>query len=280
MKFPDCQTDFLALNSAEKILGKRAPDDGAGQNDGLHEVVSQLLAPKLASLHQQWRVPAFPVEYDAQVITEFARLVILPDGGEATEFFLRERDSGMSVAALVETLLAPTARRLDKLWFEDECDFVDVTLGVTRLRSLLKTNLRVVNGQSTPGRSALLISGPRERHFFGLEIIAAFLASSGWETVLGLGLSAAENAHAAETQWFAVLGVTVSEEAHLEDAARSIEAVRRRSINPAISVMVGGWALRGRPDLVAQIGGDAMADDGPGALLLANRFYVDQIALD
>ena len=97
---------------------------------------------------------------------------------------------------------------------------------------------------------------------------------------MGLGLSTPEYARAAESQWFAVLGVTVSEEAHLEDAARSIEAVRRRSVNPSISVMVGGWALRGRPDLVAQIGGDAMAEDGPGALLLANRFYVDQIAVD
>jgi methanogenic corrinoid protein MtbC1 len=278
MKFLECQTDFLAVNRAKKVI--EPMDVCASQSEGLEEVVNNLLAPKLANLHQQWRVPEFPIEYDAQVITEFARLVIQPDGSEANSFFLRRRDNGMSMAALVETLLAPTARRLDKLWFEDECDFVDVTLGVTRLRAMLRTNLRVLNGPSTPGRSALLISGQKERHFFGLEIIAAFLASSGWEAVLGLGLSATENARTAESQWFAVLGVSVSEEAHLEDAARTIELVRRRSANPSISVMVGGWALHGRPELVAQIGGDAMAQDGPRALLLANRFYGDQLAVD
>lgn len=281
MKFPECQTDLMALNSAKKLSIKRPTDDlCASQSEGLEQVVNDILAPKLANLHHQWRVPEFPAEYDAQVITDFARLIIRPDGEEATSFFLRCRDTGMGLAALVETLLAPTARRLDKLWFEDECDFVDVTLGVTRLRAMLRTNLRVLNGPSTPGRSALLVSTPRERHFFGLEIIAAFLASSGWEAVVGLGLSGPENAQTAESQWFSVLGVTVSEEAHLEDAARTIEAVRRRSANPSISVMVGGWALHGRPDLVAQIGGDGMAEDGPRALLLANRFYGDQLAVD
>jgi methanogenic corrinoid protein MtbC1 len=276
---PDRQASFLALNSPKKILTRRALNADAGKSEGLEQVVNNHLAPKLASLHQQCRVLPFPIEQDAQVIAEFARLVILPDGTQASNFFLRKRDDGMSMAALSETLLAPTARRLDKLWFEDECDFLDVTLGVTRLRSLLRTSVQIVNGSVAPGRSALLISAPRERHFFGLEVVGAFLESSGWDTVVCLGRSASDDAHAAESQWFSVLGVTVSDEAHLEGAAHAIETVRRRSANPSISVMVGGWALRGRPDLAARIGGDAMAEDGAEALLLANRFYFDQFAV-
>ena len=279
MECRDRQTNFLATNETDLILSSRLPCVGAGENMLLERVVSEHLAPKLANLHKQWRVPSASFTPDADVITEFARLVILPDASKAAKFFFRKRDEGMSVATLLDTLLTPTARRLGDFWFEDECDFVEVTLGVTRLRSLLETCMRFANGSDAPGRSALLITAPKERHFFGLEVVEAYLVSSGWDTVLSLGRSASENARAAETQWFSVLGVTVSEEAHLDDAARAIEMVRRRSANPSISVMVGGYALHGRPDLAARIGGDAMAEDGPGALLLANRFYYDQFTV-
>jgi methylmalonyl-CoA mutase cobalamin-binding subunit len=252
---------------------------GPCSSNRLERVVNEHLGPKLASLHQRWRVPAFPFEADAEVIAEFARLAIQPDGREAESFFFRKRDDGMSMAALFETLLVPTARRLGDLWFEDDCDFVDVTLGITRLRALLETCVRVSSGPGAPGRSALLISAPKERHFFGLEVVSAFLVSSGWDTALALGHSASDNARAAESQWFSVLGVSVSDGAHLDDAARAIEAVRRRSANPSIGVIVGGLGLRGRPDLAARIGGDALAEDGPGALLLSNRFYFDQLAV-
>lgn len=277
LESPERHARFLAFDASNKLGG--GPRIGVGPNRCLEQVVNEHLGPKLASLHQQWRVPAFPFEADADVITEFARLVIQPDGRKAANFFFRQCDDGMSMAALFETLLAPTARRLGDFWFEDECDFVDVTLGVTRLRALLETRVRIAGGPGGPGRSVLLISAPKERHFFGLEVVAAFLISSGWDTVLALGRSAADNARAAESRWFSVLGVTVSEETHLDDAARVIEAVRRRSANPAITVMVGGCALHGRPDLAARIGGDAMAEDAPGALLLANRFYFDQLAV-
>lgn len=273
----DRPTGFLPINGFNRFTHRRPPYMGAGECERLERVVNEHVGPKLASLHQQWRVPAFPFEADADIVAEFARLVIQPDGKEASNFFLRKRDEGVSMAALFETLLTPTARKLGEFWFEDSCDFVDVTLGVTRLRALLETCVRVSSGPSAPGRNALLISAPKERHFFGLEVVGAFLVSSGWDTILAHGRSAADNARIAESQWFAVLGVTVSEESQLDDAARAIEAVRRRSANPSISVMVGGWALRGRPDLAARIGGDAMAEDGPGALLLANRFYFDQL---
>lgn len=279
MERTDNQKGFLAQNDPDFILSSRSPHVDGGNNQLLERVVNEHLAPRLASLHKQWRIPAVALESDSDIITEFARLVILPDGREAANFFFRRRDSGMNMSELFDTLLAPTARRLGDFWFEDECDFVEVTLGVTRLRALLETCVRLASGPDAPGRSALLITAPRERHFFGVEVVAAYLGSSGWDTVLSLGRSAAENARAAETQWFSVLGVTVSDEAHLEDAARVIEAVRRRSANRSISVMVGGVALRGRPDLAARIGGDATAEDGQGALLLANRFYYEQLTV-
>jgi methanogenic corrinoid protein MtbC1 len=277
LEAPDRQAGFLQLNGSTKLMTRRTTYMGAGESECLERVVNEHLGPKLASLHQQWRVPAFPLEADADVIEEFARLLIRPDGTAATNFFLRKREDGVGMAALFETLLTPTARRLGDFWFEDSCDFVDVTLGVTRLRALIESCVRVGRGPGAPGRSALLISAPKERHFLGLEVVGAFLVSSAWDAVLSLGRSACDNARVAESQWFSVLGVTVSEESQLDDAARAIEAVRRRSANPSISVMVGGWALRGRPDLAARIGGDAMAEDGAGALLLANRFYYDQL---
>jgi len=272
----DHHAGIVQLQEASKLTAGRA--SLGVENGRLERVVKEHLGPKLASLHRKLRVPAFPFEADAEVVTEFARLVIQADGADAEKFFFRKRDEGMGVAALFETLLAPTARQLGESWFQDECDFVDVTLGVTRLRALLETCVRVSSGPGAPGRNALLISAPKERHFFGVEIVSAFLVSSGWDTTLSLGRSAVDNARIAESQWFSVLGVTVSDKAHLDGAARAIEAIRRRSANRSIAVLVGGCALSGRPDLAARIGGDAMAEDGAGALLLANHYYFDQAA--
>jgi len=273
----DHHASIMAIHDASKIAVVK-PQLVESQTARLEKVVNEHLGPKLASLHQKWLVPAFPFEADAEIVAEFARLVVQPDGAAAEQFFLRKRDEGMSMAALFETLITPTARRLGECWYEDECDFVDVTLGVMRLRGLLETCVRVSGAPAAPGRNALLVSAPQERHFLGIEVVSAFLVSSGWDTALCLGQTASAYARLAETQWFSVLAVTVSDEAHLDGAARAIEAVRRRSANPSISVIVGGWALRGRPDLVARIGGDAMAEDGAGALLLANRFFFDQAA--
>ena len=92
------------------------------------------------------------------------------------------------------------------------------------------------------------------------------------------GHSIEQNADTVSSQWIAAAGVTVSRETNLDLVARTIDNVRRNSLNPSISVMVGGILFKGRPDLIVRVGADAMAEDGPTAVLLARRLYLEQSA--
>lgn len=72
-------------------------------------------------------------------------------------------------------------------------------------------------------------------------------------------------------QWFTLVGISVGSEQQLESVAASIRAIRRRSRNRAIGVMVGGPVFVGQPDLAARIGADATAIDGLQATLQAQN---------
>jgi len=79
------------------------------------------------------------------------------------------------------------------LWDNDECDFIDVTLGVARLQKLLAT----FNGSHLlPGldmrRQVLLAMTPGDQHYFGASMVERFLQAAGWSVEAAFDRSAAE----------------------------------------------------------------------------------------
>lgn len=274
----DCHALPLGLSIAEG-WNARAVEDAAFTatlNARLRSVVVGRIVPSLALMHREWKSIRSAAQPSREDIDAFAEAILGTDAEAADLLFRRLRERGFSVEELFENLLAPTARQLGELWAEDVCDFVAVTVGVNRLRIMLEIYASAPSHIGESRRCALLITTPSERHLFGVDVVATFLRSSGWDAVRSIGRDAEENARTVSEGWFAVVGVTIGEESRLDAAARAIEAVRRASVNRAIAVMAGGQALRGRPDLVARIGADAMANDGPSAVLLAQKLYLAQ----
>lgn len=263
-------------------ISQGSDDDGErslrGWNARLEEVIRERIVPRLVLVHKVASAPDQSPGPQPDDIAEFGQLVVATDPGAAELFFARMHERGFSAESLFETLLAPTARHLGELWEADLCDFVDVSIGVGRLQTLLETFSRAPSLTVDAQRRTLLIATPGDQHLFGLDVIASFLRISGWEVLIEKGLSTEQNADTVSSQWIAVAGVTMGREASLDVVARTIDAVRRASLNPAISVMVGGIVFKGRPDLVVRVGADAMAHDGPSAALLARRLYLDQSA--
>jgi methylmalonyl-CoA mutase cobalamin-binding subunit len=274
----DCYVPSLgpSIGRGEDALREESVARAALQSARLRKVVRDHIVPRLTLLHSDLRRPSAVEPPTREDIDAFGAAILGTEPDAADQLFQRWRERGLTTDELFENLLAPTARRFGELWFEDLCDFVEVTIGVNRLRLMLETYACAPARIGDPGRRALLITTPQEGHRFGLDVVASFLRESGWETQLEIGRSASDNAEAAAGSWFAVAGVTIGKEAHLPAAARAIEAVRRASRNSAIAVIVGGQALSGRPDLVARMGGDASAEDGPSAALLAEKLYIAQ----
>lgn len=179
---------------------------------------------------------------------------------------------GTSVEALLTDLLAPVARRLGEWWEADLCDFVDVTMALWRLQEVTRELVaRVPGAAASPvrGRHALFSVAPGESHMFGVVILEACFRRAGWVTVTA-GNGDSPTALVAQAP-VDLVGLSASTDAGVAALPAEIAAIRRRSCNPNLKVLVGGPPFVARPDLVDAVGADATAADARVALSLADR---------
>ncbi|MCJ2011490.1 B12-binding domain-containing protein [Methylobacterium sp. J-076] len=240
----------------------------------LGQVVQAEILPQLMLLHRGFvSAEAKPVfKPDVGQVAAFSDLALAPDEAPIIEAFSALLAQGHPLDRLFLDLLAPVAALLGRMWDDDLCDFLEVTTGVARLQHLV-TRFRIddeafpLNGK----RRVLLMGAPGERHTFGVRIIEQFLRRAGWIVSIGLSSSPDEIAALVASEWFAVVGLTLSDETRVEPLAQAIRSVRAVSLNRGIGVMVGGPVFLAQPELVARVGADASAVDAATAVLLAQR---------
>ena len=253
---------------------RRSADAARERCLALGRVVQSEVIPRLMLLHRDF-VPAAPEpapKPDVAQIAAFTDLVLGTDEAPVLAAFTALMAQGHSVDSLFLDLLAPAAALLGRLWDEDLCDFLEVTAGVACLQGLIaRFRIDPETGIGDGTRRLLLMGAPGEQHTFGVRIVEQFLRRAGWEVTSGLASSPEEIARMVATEWFGVVGLTLSNETRIDPLAAAIRSVRAASRNRAIGVMVGGPVFLERPELVAQVGADASAVDAATAVLLAQR---------
>jgi methanogenic corrinoid protein MtbC1 len=205
---------------------------------------------------------------------QLTRLSLITDIEALFGFVEAIRHRGVTERDLYLKLLAPAARLLGDMWERDECDFLQVAMGLGRLHQLLQRISLLTQGPDTfdsrgHGRRALLATVPGEIHCFGVMMVSQFFRQNGWDVFNEFPATEAELCACVRAQSFAIIGLSAGSETKLEGLAAAVRAVRRSSRNSAAGVIVGGPLLQGRPDLVARVGADATADDGEQAARLA-----------
>ena len=211
---------------------------------------------------------------DVADVREFVRLLLNHDVGVAAAYVEMVRQRGASLEGVCLYLLAPAARELGLLWEEDECDFMQVTVGLCRLHHLLRElspEFRPEKSERKVDRNILLAPVPGDQHTFGLTLVAQFLRRAGWEVWHEYPTKSAEVLELVRANWFSVVGLSVGTETRLDDVATIIRAIRHASRNRAVGIMVGGPVLVARPELAGLVGADATAIDGPAAVLCADH---------
>jgi methanogenic corrinoid protein MtbC1 len=278
---PDLRASAGLRAEADALTSRRSSSASGdpGRRRQLALVIRDQIVPRLVAIHHDIHRTEMLESVSPEEIDHFGQLVMASDPQAATVFFERMRERGHSLDTLYEGLMAPTARHLGELWHQDRCDFIDVTLGVSRLQELLKifssaADITIVDIR----RRALLIATPGDHHLFGLDLIGTFLREAAWDVMMEKGLGVEQNIRTVAGEWFGVAGVAMSAVSMLDAVARTIEALRRASLNPAIAVIVGGRAFNEHPELVARVGADAAANDGPTAAIVAKRLLIQQAA--
>ena len=209
-------------------------------------------------------------------LDDFVHVLLKPDPDESLAFVEKMRAEGGAHHAIFLDLLAPAARRLGNLWDNDDCDFMEVAVGVQRLQRILRVLSPIRSGGEggDGGRSrVLLLPAPGETHLFGIAIVEKFFLDAGWDVTQSTEHDFLEKVSAS---WFDVIGFSMSYYRNLDRLGQAVAAARRRSANPDLRVLVGGPAFLDNPDLVAKVGADAMAIDAPSAVVSATNLIKRQ----
>ena len=194
----------------------------------------------------------------------------------ATRYVGMLRADGTPLSALYLDLLAPAARRLGKLWEDDECSFTDVTVGVCRMHQVLLEFSRcfdATTGGDDPGRKTLIIPVPGEQHTFGIFMVIEFLRRAGWNCYSGTPGNANEFRDLINSQDFDVIGFSVSAERNIETARDLVSRVRDSDRNGGTTIVVGRRLVNEHPELADEIGADATASSGEDAVAQFNRLF-------
>ncbi len=213
---------------------------------------------------------------DEADVAELVRL-LLAHGPEVSAGYVDTvRHRGASLESVCLHLLAPAARELGLMWENDECDFMQVTVGLCRLHQVLRdmsAEWRQDEVSVSVERSILLAPIPGEQHTFGLMLVAQFMRQAGWDVWNEFPDNLSGLLDVVKQHWFAVVGLSVGCDTRLDDVAALISSIRCASHNRSVAVMVGGPVMVANPAAASRVGADATAADGRCAVLQAERLF-------
>lgn len=209
----------------------------------------------------------------------FLELVLGGDEGAPGAFLDALVAGGTDVAAVYLDLISPTAVALGRMWEDDACDFVDVTVAVGRLQRAVRrlgeafvfgrTAATAEAGGSSPDAArtgrALLSCVPGDQHTLGLYMVAEFLLRDGWSVRVDTPSTGQELAALLRAEWFDVVGFSAACDVRLLALRHEVAAVRRHSRNPHVRVLVGGRIFAEHPDLADRVGADGFATSAADA---------------
>lgn len=173
---------------------------------------------------------------------------------------------------VVELLLEPAARVVGENWCTDECDFLKVTMAVSRMQRLFRRLVSEWAPTTLPdlSRCALLAPAPGEQHTFGLCVVDDAFRRAGWEVDSCGGDVAAEVFQLVASNHYHIVGVSISVERLLPELLDVSRKLRARSRNRSIVLIAGGSMVMQNPQGAIDAGFDLLAVDAVSAVALAD----------
>lgn len=256
------------------------------RGDSVNAIIESEIIPRLLMAHASGATRikgkrSRPINPD-----DASRFAVLPLRLEAVAL-LEEVDIFIANGASVETicldLLAPAARKLGEMWETDECDFLDVTMGLWRLQEVMReiaARSPAAHGSLSPPRSALFSPMPGDHHNFGTLMIEEVFARGGWQSEALVKPERRELLDRLSRQPFDLAGITLARDCPRAALTNLITAMRNVSANPHMIVLVGGRMINENPGLAVQVGADGTGADALGALELAENLVRSVAAPD
>ena len=157
--------------------------------------------------------------------------------------------------------IAGTARLLGEWWIADQLDFASLTLATERLQDIVRHwESRFLSSSSKlPGADqyqVMLLSEFNDQHSLGMLMLQSFFKRDGWCVHNTWGMNEEDLLTRVEAINVHLVGLSICTDRRLPQTRQLIHALRERSLNPQLQIMVGGPLVLAQPHLVKDLGAD------------------------
>lgn len=237
---------------------RSAGQDSAGVNYFASQVVSLLVERSARSTTEPSEILVVGLIKASQSGTK-----------EAFAELLNEmRKARVSVAALADIYIPLAARRMGEAWHEDEMSWLEVSIGVGRLQSLLREigTAWAADQAGDAGHGTILMIIPdREQHTLGPMVAMAQMRRYGVSVCLRIAPSLEELRGLVSARAFDGVMISVATIDKLESVRKTVKYIRTLSTKP-IPIIVGGAVMFKIEDAASCTGADFSSNDIGAAL--------------
>lgn len=184
------------------------------------------------------------------------------------ELLTEVRRARISFAALADLYIPEAARRLGTAWHEDEMSWLDVSIGVGRLQSLLReigSAWAADQAGDTGYGTVLLLVPDREQHTLGPMVAMSQMRRYGVSVCLRIAPTFNELHGLMTTRRFDGIFVSVATKGKLEQVAKTVQFLKTVMSKPT-PIIVGGAVMSKLEDPAACTGADFSSNDIGAAL--------------
>jgi methanogenic corrinoid protein MtbC1 len=282
----DCLISEAPKRSISRQEGDIHPlEQACTEDEYLHSLVKTIegnILPLIIEQHLDSSIPddlfTKPV-INEQVVTDLTSLVLQEDARISVDYVKKFHTSGVSLEDIYLRLLTPVARKLGKMWEEDESSFTEVTIALWRIKQLmydLSPIFQQYAQYEKNGSSIMLVPLPGSQHNLGLFMVSEFFAKAGWRIWGELAATEDEIIEMAAKEWFDIVGLSASVREQFPELKQLIQRIKSSSKNPNVGIMIGSPVFNQFPELVDdKLGADMIGMDAEDALEKAT-FYVER----
>ena len=177
---------------------------------------------------------------------------------------LRElKKARVSAAALADLYIPEAARRMGDAWTDDQMSWLDVSIGVGRLQSLLREiGMAWVADQAgdTGHGTVLLIVPDREQHTLGPMVAMGQMRRYGVSVCLRIAPSHNELRSLMVARQFDGVLISIATKDKLESVSNTVQFIKAVAGKP-MPIVVGGAVTPKVEDLAAATGADLASND-------------------
>jgi hypothetical protein len=174
----------------------------------------------------------------------------------------------ISLAALADVYIPLAARRMGQAWHNDELSWIDVTVGVGRMQSLLReigTAWAADQAGDTGHGTVMFIVPDREQHTLGPMVATGQMRRYGVSVCLRIAPSFNELRSLMAARHFDGVMISVATKEKLEAAAKTVQFLKTLLDKPT-PIIVGGSVMSRVEDPAQCTGADFSSNDVGAAL--------------